>query len=123
MASGDASQTSKLDGEALWVTVAKPDAHAGTARAPLGSPHEDGECGDEHDADRLAAVALLAHRRSAHGHISLGCLASRCRFLGTEIGSEASFQCAVVGSSWHDDKNMFVTAPVFERHWSRTSAD
>ena len=26
------------------------------------------------------------------------------------IGSEASFQCEVVASNWHDDKNMFVTA-------------
>ena len=26
------------------------------------------------------------------------------------LGSEASFQCEVVGSNWHDDKNMFVTA-------------
>ena len=26
------------------------------------------------------------------------------------IGSEASFQCEVVRSNWHDDKNMFVTA-------------
>ena len=25
------------------------------------------------------------------------------------IGSEASFQCEVVASNWHDDKNMFVT--------------
>jgi hypothetical protein len=26
------------------------------------------------------------------------------------IGSEASFQCEVVRSDWHHDKNMFVTA-------------
>jgi hypothetical protein len=26
------------------------------------------------------------------------------------IGSEASFQCKVVRSDWHHDKNMFVTA-------------
>ena len=26
------------------------------------------------------------------------------------IGSEASFQCEVVRSDWHQDKNMFVTA-------------
>jgi len=26
------------------------------------------------------------------------------------IGSEASFQCEVVSSNWHDEKNMFVTA-------------
>jgi hypothetical protein len=26
------------------------------------------------------------------------------------IGSEASFQCEVIGSDWHHEKNMFVTA-------------
>ena len=43
-------------------------------------------------------------------HVELERVPKAGDVLTMTIGSEASFQCEVIRSDWHHDKNMFVTA-------------
>ena len=43
-------------------------------------------------------------------HVELQSVPKPGDVLTMMIGADASFQCEVVRSDWHDDKNMFVTA-------------
>jgi hypothetical protein len=48
-------------------------------------------------------------------HVELEAAPQRGDVLTMTIGSGGTFQCEVVRSEWHDDKNMFVTACRYSR--------